>query len=80
VAAGPDGAPQPGVDRLDGVVQTTAGISRSKARKGTNSGHADPYLNKFRSKWTLCLRRHKVHYAELPIMPTGRRVPLVAAA
>jgi hypothetical protein len=28
---------------------------------------------------TLCRRRHKFHYADLPIMPTWRREPLVAA-
>jgi hypothetical protein len=33
----------------------------------------------FRIRWTLCRRRHKVHYADLRVMPTSRRECLVAA-
>jgi hypothetical protein len=37
-------------------------------------------LRQFASWWNLCRRRHKFHYADLPIMPTRLVPPLVAAA
>jgi hypothetical protein len=33
----------------------------------------------FRMRWTLCRHRHKVHYADLRVMPTSRRELQVAA-
>jgi catechol 2,3-dioxygenase-like lactoylglutathione lyase family enzyme len=68
-----DGDQQTEVDRL---------VSLGAARVDVGQGRlpwvvmADPDGNEFRVLWSLCRRRHKLHYADLRIMPMWSWTPL----